>query len=149
MTLLLSSMWRNFLPFPSFWLNFTSHRALQTVLTVMWSEIRQNLSNSAWYDWQLYETFLTFLFPFSVFYYIFIPEDWRDRGSCGSLLCWYHIQYSKSCFEIRIPKVHQKESERKFRNSSWRLVKSISFFFIPESSFSRLIQEMLNKFVNF
>ena len=29
MTLLLSSVWRNFRPFPSIWRNFTSHRALQ------------------------------------------------------------------------------------------------------------------------
>ena len=50
MTLLLSSTWQHFLPFPSIWLNFTSHRALHYSVImysfVTCSEIRQNFYKS-------------------------------------------------------------------------------------------------------
>ena len=47
MTLLVSSMWRNFRPFPSILLNFPPHTVeLYSVIIHTYREIRQNLSNS-------------------------------------------------------------------------------------------------------
>ena len=44
---LLSSMWRNLLPFPSILINFTSHIELCNTVIIKYSVIRQNFSNSA------------------------------------------------------------------------------------------------------
>ena len=46
MTLLLSSMWRNVLPFPSTLLNFTSYRALQKRPSSHTAKSAKNFSNS-------------------------------------------------------------------------------------------------------
>ena len=50
-------MWRNLCPFPSTWWNFTSHRALHSVI---YSEIRQNWSNSVgvFYVYILFKKFV-------------------------------------------------------------------------------------------
>ena len=64
-------MWLNFRPFPSIWLNFLSHRALQCrhqSHTVQYNEIHQILSNSVQ---ALRKTFTIFFFiKKSVNYYI-------------------------------------------------------------------------------
>ena len=45
-------MWRNFRPFPSIWLNFTSYTVelCNIALTVAYSKIRQNFSKSVGND---------------------------------------------------------------------------------------------------
>ena len=75
MTLMLSSMWWKFLPFPSIWRNFTSFAIASSV---KYSEICQNVSNSV-------QTVVEHLYSLCIL--LLLPPSSRKAGKANCCEC--------------------------------------------------------------